>query len=98
MPNMNMPRSALKSDYLALIEQLPETDSIQMFGLPVNINRQVQESTCRSVLQQQTLLVGGEAAVPVLSHEYFHSPIAYQRQARQRIIGEDEQKVGSDFG
>lgn len=67
IPGITLPRSSQKSDFTALINQLQDQDDANMFGLPVNINRQVQEEISRSIFRKQTLLVGNSSFIILIS-------------------------------
>ena len=51
-----LPDSREKSDYVAIVQRLPELDPPSMFGLPANIERSLQRAKAERVVSQLLVL------------------------------------------
>lgn len=49
-PNLQLPNSANRQDFIAAIQQLPNHDAPAMFGLPANVDRSVQQTASALVI------------------------------------------------
>ncbi|KAI9364365.1 dynein heavy chain and region D6 of dynein motor-domain-containing protein [Zopfochytrium polystomum] len=53
---INLPTLADHGAYISLINELPESETVTLFGLPANIDRGLQRNTSRNVLNQLKLM------------------------------------------